>query len=63
MGMHTLGFAHSGLKGRWTQNPYVFDNTYYKELLLGEKSKFLKTHGEHLLVSDSEMKNIVEQYA
>lgn len=50
MGMHTLGFAHSGYKGRWTQNPYVFDNTYYKELLLGDKSKFLKTEGEHLLV-------------
>ena len=32
MGSHTLGFAHadrSGFHGRWTQNPHVFDNTYF----------------------------------
>lgn len=55
MGSHTLGFAkadHSGFQGRWTQNPHVFDNSYYKEVLLGERSKFLKTPSEHLLVSD-----------
>jgi L-ascorbate peroxidase len=44
MGSHTLGFAHSdrsGFHGRWTQNPHVFDNSYYKEVLLGERSRFL----------------------
>ena len=46
MGSHTLGFAHddrSGFKGRWTMNPHVFDNSYFKEVLLGEKTKYLRT--------------------
>jgi L-ascorbate peroxidase len=63
MGSHTIGFAHmerSGFQGRWTQNPHVFDNTYYTELMLGEKSKYLKTPGEWMLLGDQEMKNLVE---
>jgi hypothetical protein len=44
-------------------NPYVFDNTYYKELLLGDKSRYLKTEGEHMLLRDQEMKQFVEMYA
>lgn len=66
MGSHTLGFAHqdrTGFQGRWTQNPHVFDNTYYKEVLLGERSKFLKTPVEHLLVQNSELKKLCEAYA
>lgn len=46
MGSHTIGFAHlerTGLQGRWTQNPHVFDNSYFKEVLLGDRSKYLKT--------------------
>lgn len=38
MGSFTLGFAtddNKGKKGRWTMNPYVFDNTYFQEVLLG----------------------------
>ena len=56
MGSHTLGFAHeerTGFKGRWTQNPHVFDNTYFKEVLLGEKTKFLRTPVEEHLYNDS----------
>jgi len=37
MGVNTIGFAGNEKKGphtRWVMNPYVFDNTYYKELLL-----------------------------
>jgi len=41
----------------------VFDNTYYKEVLLGDRSKFLKTPGEHMLVEDPEMKRLCEAYA
>lgn len=55
MGSHTLGFAHedrTGFQGRWTQNPHVFDNTYYQEVLLGEKSKFLKTPAEWMLLEN-----------
>ena len=46
MGMHTIGFVGTDKKGshtRWTMNPYVFDNSYYKELLLGEKSRYFKS--------------------
>ena len=53
MGSHTLGFAHqdrSGFQGRWTQNPHVFDNSYFKEVLLGDKSKYLRTEGEIMIV-------------
>ena len=63
-GCHTLGGAkpdRSGFDGRWTQNPYVFDNSYYKELLLGERSKFLKTAGESMLTNDPERLQWVEK--
>ena len=32
MGCYTIGFANDDNKskqGRWTMNPYVFDNTYF----------------------------------
>ncbi len=32
MGSYTLGFAsdeNKGKTGRWTMNPYVFDNSYF----------------------------------
>lgn len=66
MGSHTIGFAHadrSGFQGRWTMNPHVFDNTYYKEVLLGERSKYLHTPGEAMLLKDPEFKRLVEAYA
>jgi len=66
MGSHTLGFAHaerSGVQGRWTQNPHVFDNSYFKEVLLGDRSKYLKTRGEILLATDPELRRYVTQYA
>lgn len=50
MGQYTLGFARmdrTGFQSRWTQNPHVFDNEYFKEVLLGERSKYLKTQAEH----------------
>ena len=46
MGSQTIGFANlenAGSQNRWTQNPHTFDNSYYKEVLLGDRSKFLKT--------------------
>lgn len=65
-GSHTLGFAkadRTGFQGRWTQNPHVFDNSYFKEILLGEKSKFLKTSTENSLHDSSDLRQFVEQYA
>lgn len=49
MGSHTLGFAsdnNKGKTGRWTMNPYVFDNTYFKEVLMGHDSIYLKTEAD-----------------
>lgn len=66
MGQHTIGFAEedkTGFQGRWTMNPYVFDNTYYQEVLLGERSKYLKTEKELLLLEDEEMRRYVQMYA
>jgi L-ascorbate peroxidase len=66
MGSHTIGFARmdrTGFEGRWTQNPHVFDNTYYKEVLLGDKSKFLKTPAEKHLFENAELRKFVEMFA
>lgn len=66
MGAHTLGFAsdnNKGKLGRWTMNPYVFDNTYFKEVLLGHDSIYLKTEADLRLLHDPELKQWVEAYA
>ena len=66
MGSYTLGFANEdnkGRNGRWTMNPYVFDNTYFQEVLLGHESKYLKTEADLKLLHDPEMKEWVEAYA
>lgn len=66
MGAHTLGFArddNKGKKGRWTMNPYVFDNTYFKEVLLGDKSIYLKTEADMRLLDEPDLKHWVEAYA
>lgn len=66
MGSYTLGFAtddNKGKKGRWTMNPYVFDNTYFQEVLLSHDSKYLKTEADLKLLQDSETKSWVEAYA
>lgn len=66
MGSYTLGFAsddNKGKKGRWTMNPYVFDNTYFQEVLSGSNSKYLKTEADLKLLNNAELKTWVEQYA
>lgn len=66
IGSRTLGFNHedrSGYKGRWTQNPHVFDNDYFKEVLLGDRTRFLRTPTEIMLYEDQHLKNIVERFA
>lgn len=58
-GVHTLGFCGAGTKGprsRWVMNPYVFDNTYFKEVLLGDKSKYFRTDGEDQLLHNPDHK-------
>ena len=66
MGIHTLGFAGENKKGplsRWCQNPYVFDNTYYKELLAGQNSRYFSSETDHRLVAQPELRHWVEAYA
>jgi L-ascorbate peroxidase len=66
MGGYTIGFANDDNKskqGRWTMNPYVFDNTYFQEVLLGRESRYLKTDADLSLLDNSEHRNWVEAYA
>ena len=66
MGSFTIGFANDdnlSKKGRWTMNPYVFDNTYFQEVLLGHNSKYLKTEADLKLLHSPELKRWVEAYA
>ena len=66
MGVNTIGFAGNEKKGphtRWVMNPYVFDNTYYKELLLRDQSKYFKDETDLKLLQASELKTWVEAYA
>ena len=63
-GTQTLGFKGELKKGhqsRWTMNPYVFDNTYFQQLLLGHDSKYFSTEHDHKLVHQH--RKWVEAYA
>lgn len=65
-GTHTIGFKGSATKGpdsRWTMNPYVFDNTYFQQLLLGSNSRYFSTTTDHHLVQDAKLRHWVEVYA
>lgn len=63
MGFHTVGFMGEGKKGpmsRWTQNPYVFDNDYFKELLRGNESRYFQSENDRRLVQSPELREWVE---
>ncbi|KAJ6804673.1 L-ascorbate peroxidase 2, cytosolic [Iris pallida] len=65
-GGHTLGKCHkerSGFEGAWTSNPLIFDNSYYKELLTGEKEGLLQLPSDKALLSDPVFRPLVEKYA
>ena len=66
MGSFTLGFCGDDKKGaqtRWTQNPYVFDNSYFQELLLRDQSKYFRTEADLKLVQNASLKKWVDAYA
>lgn len=66
MGSYTVGFASEdnlGKQGRWTGNPYVFDNTYFQEVLLGHNSNHLKTEADLKLLQNPDLKEWVVAYA
>ncbi|CAA6654812.1 unnamed protein product [Spirodela intermedia] len=65
-GGHTLGRAHkerSGFEGPWTVNPNIFDNSYFKELLTGEKEGLLQLPSDKALLNDPVFRPLVEKYA
>lgn len=66
MGIHTLGFvghAKKGFNTRWCMNPYVFDNTYFKELTLGDRSKYFKSDADRKMMAHTHQREWVEKYA
>ncbi|KAI3986154.1 hypothetical protein MKX01_004298 [Papaver californicum] len=65
-GGHTLGRCHkerSGFEGPWTFNPLIFDNSYFKELLSGEKEGLLQLPSDKALLTDPVFRPLVEKYA
>lgn len=65
-GGHTLGRCHkerSGFEGAWTNSPLVFDNSYFKELLSGEKEGLLQLPSDKALLEDAAFRPYVEKYA
>ncbi|KAJ6923025.1 hypothetical protein NC652_016615 [Populus alba x Populus x berolinensis] len=65
-GGHTLGRCHkerSGFEGPWTPNPLVFDNSYFKELLSGEKEGLIQLPSDKTLLEDPVFRPLVEKYA
>ncbi|KAL2933799.1 L-ascorbate peroxidase 2 cytosolic [Bienertia sinuspersici] len=65
-GGHTLGRCHkdrSGYEGPWTNNPLIFDNSYFKELLSGEKEGLIQLPSDKALLKDSTFRPYVEKYA
>ncbi|KAE8700845.1 L-ascorbate peroxidase 1, cytosolic [Hibiscus syriacus] len=65
-GGHTLGRCHkerSGFEGPWTTNPLIFDNSYFKELLSGEKEGLLQLPTDKVLLSDPAFRPLVDKYA
>jgi len=65
-GAHTLGRCHkerSGFEGPWTPNPLIFDNSYFTELLTGEKDGLLQLPSDKTLLTDPVFRPLVEKYA
>ncbi|OVA09931.1 heme peroxidase [Macleaya cordata] len=65
-GGHTLGRCHkerSGFEGAWTNNPLIFDNSYFTELLSGEKEGLIQLPTDKALLSDPVFRPLVDKYA
>ncbi|KAK4440790.1 L-ascorbate peroxidase 1, cytosolic [Sesamum alatum] len=52
----------SGYEGPWTANPLIFDNSYFIELLGGDKEGLLKLPSDKALVSDPVFRPLIEKY-
>ncbi|CAK9166834.1 unnamed protein product [Ilex paraguariensis] len=64
-GGHTLGRCHkerSGFEGPWTTNPLSFDNSFFKELLSGDKEGLIQLPSDKALLEDPVFHPLVEKY-
>ncbi|XVF65188.1 hypothetical protein PTKIN_Ptkin09bG0227000 [Pterospermum kingtungense] len=64
----TQGFDHlrqekSGFECPWTTNPLIFDNSYFKELLFGEREGLLQLPTDKVLLTDLVFCPLAEKYA
>ena len=64
MGRRTLGFFYpeDEYQGKWVQNPYVFDNTYFQELL-NDKTRYIKFDDDRSMLTDPSFRKYVEIFA
>ncbi|KAK2647704.1 hypothetical protein Ddye_015193 [Dipteronia dyeriana] len=72
-GGHTLTFTkflqgrcheeRSGFEGAWTTNPLIFDNSYFKDLLSGEKEGLIQLPSDKALLEDPVFRPLAEKYA
>ncbi|CAN1775681.1 L-ascorbate peroxidase 2, cytosolic [Linum perenne] len=53
----------SGFEGPWTANPLIFDNSYFRELLNGEKEGLIQLPTDKALLEDPAFHTLVEKYA
>ncbi|XP_074335805.1 uncharacterized protein LOC141672989 isoform X2 [Apium graveolens] len=53
----------SGFEGPWTTNPLIFDNSYFTELLTGEKEGLLQFPTDKSLLEDPVFCPLVDKYA
>ncbi|KAL1545968.1 L-ascorbate peroxidase 2, cytosolic [Salvia divinorum] len=61
-----IGRCHkerSGFEGAWTSNPLIFDFSYFKELLSGEKEGLIQLPSDKALREDPVFHSYVEKYA
>jgi len=65
-GGHTLGRCHkerSGYEGPWTRTPLLFDNSYFRELLVGEREGLIQLPSDKALLQDPIFSKYVHLYA
>jgi L-ascorbate peroxidase len=65
-GAHSLGQAYkdrSGFEGPWTEDKYLFDNSYFIELLGEPKKHLLRLPTDSALLTVPEFRRWVEAYA
>ncbi len=66
MGARTIGMARmegEGVEGRWMKNPYVFDNSYFKEVMMNKSGRYLRLESDEELARDEGLRKYAEKFA